>query len=135
MKVKSESEVTQLCLTLSNPMDCSPPGSPVHGIFQARVLEWGAIAFSGQTFIWPQMSVVLKLRNPCSKPCWGEGPTSRQCPYNVGSEREEVQEWGKKVPNVSLEGAEASMAPQCCAQSSLKQKCRLMHPDVSYFAG
>ena len=48
MKVKSESEVAQLCLTLSDPMDCSPPGSFVHGIFQARVLEWGAIAFSLQ---------------------------------------------------------------------------------------
>jgi len=46
MKVKSESEVAQLCLTLGDPMDCSPPGSSVHGIFQARVLEWGAIAFS-----------------------------------------------------------------------------------------
>ena len=40
MKVKSESEVAQSCLTLSDPMDCSPPGSSVHGIFQARVLEW-----------------------------------------------------------------------------------------------
>ena len=47
MKVKSESEVAQSCLTLSDPMDCSPPGSSIHGIFQARVLEWGAIAFSG----------------------------------------------------------------------------------------
>ena len=46
MKVKSESEVAQLCWTLRDPMDCSPPGSSVHGIFQARVLEWGAIAFS-----------------------------------------------------------------------------------------
>ena len=46
MKVKSESEATQLCLTLSYPMDCSLPGSSIHGIFQARVLEWGAIAFS-----------------------------------------------------------------------------------------
>ena len=46
MKLKSESDVTQLCLTLSNPMDCSLPGSSIHGIFQARVLEWGAIAFS-----------------------------------------------------------------------------------------
>ena len=46
MKVKSESEVTQSCLTLCNPTDCSPPGSSAHGIFQARVLEWGAIAFS-----------------------------------------------------------------------------------------
>ena len=48
MKVKSESEVTQSCPTLIDPMDCSPPGSSVHGIFQARVLEWGAIAFSGR---------------------------------------------------------------------------------------
>ena len=45
MKLKSESEVAQLCLTLSDPMDCSPPGSSIHGIFQTRVLEWGAIAF------------------------------------------------------------------------------------------
>ena len=46
MKVKSESEVAQSCPTLSDLMDCSPPGSSIHGIFQARVLEWGAIAFS-----------------------------------------------------------------------------------------
>jgi len=46
MKVKSESEVVQLCPTLSDPMDCSLSGSSVHGIFQTRVLEWGAIAFS-----------------------------------------------------------------------------------------
>ena len=46
MKVKSESEVTQSCPTLSDPMDCSFPGSSVQGILQARVLEWGAIAFS-----------------------------------------------------------------------------------------
>ena len=46
LEVKSESEVSQLCPTLSNPMDCSLPGSYIHGIFQARVLEWGAIAFS-----------------------------------------------------------------------------------------
>ena len=45
-KVKSESEVAQSCPTLSDPMDCSLPGSSIHGIFQARVLEWGAIAFS-----------------------------------------------------------------------------------------
>ena len=43
MKVKRESEVAQLRLTLRDPMDCSPPGSSVHGIFQARVLEWGAV--------------------------------------------------------------------------------------------
>ena len=47
MKLKSEREVAQSCLTLSDPMDCSPPDFSIHGIFQARVLEWGAIAFSG----------------------------------------------------------------------------------------
>ena len=46
MKMKSESEVAQSCLTLRDPMDCSLPGSSVHGIFQAGLLEWGAIAFS-----------------------------------------------------------------------------------------
>ena len=51
IKVKSESEVAQSCLTLSNPMDCSLPGSSTHWIFQARVLEWGAIAFSRKSNI------------------------------------------------------------------------------------
>jgi len=46
MKVKSEREVAQSCPTLHDPTDCSLPGSSIHGIFQARVLEWGAIAFS-----------------------------------------------------------------------------------------
>ena len=46
MKVKSENEVAHLCPTLRNPMDCSLPGSAIHGIFQVRVLEWVAIAFS-----------------------------------------------------------------------------------------
>ena len=52
MKVKNESEVAQSCPTLSNPMDCGPPGSSIHGIFQARVLEWGAIAFSKPNMSW-----------------------------------------------------------------------------------
>ena len=52
MKVKSESEVAQSCPTLSDPMDSSLPGSSNNGIFQARVLEWGAIAFS--TIVWPE---------------------------------------------------------------------------------
>ena len=51
MKVKSEREVAQSCPTLRDPMDCSLPGSSVHGIFQARVLEWGAIAFLLYTYI------------------------------------------------------------------------------------
>ena len=61
MKVKSESEVAQSCLTLHDPMDRSPPGSSVHGIFQARELEWGAIA-SSNLVTTQQQSVLL---------CWG----------------------------------------------------------------
>ena len=59
MKVKRESEVAQSCPTLRDLMDCSPPGSSVHGIFQARVLEWGAIAFSARS-----LSVTLFLIPP-----------------------------------------------------------------------
>ena len=65
MKVKSEREVAQLCPTLSNPMDCSLPGSSVHGIFQAEVLEWGAIAFSEEwdriIEKWPQFLIIPKI--------------------------------------------------------------------------
>ena len=56
MKVKSEGEVAQSYLTLSDPMDCSPPGSSIHGIFQARVLEWGAIAFFANSTIYIDFS-------------------------------------------------------------------------------
>ena len=59
MKVKSQSEVVQSCPTLSDLMDCSLPGSSVHGIFQARVLEWSAIAFSSHTLI---MLKILQAR-------------------------------------------------------------------------
>ena len=58
MKVKREREVVQSCLSLSDPMDCSLPGSSVHGIFQARVLEWGAIAFSIHSVYRCQITVL-----------------------------------------------------------------------------
>ena len=61
MKVKSESEVAQSCLTLTDPMDCSLPGSSFHGIFQARVLEWGAI------------SLALGFKNPRIESHWIDG--------------------------------------------------------------
>ena len=57
MKVKSESEVAQSCPTLSDPMVCNLPGSSIHGIFQARVLEWGAIAFSGKM---PLLTLIME---------------------------------------------------------------------------
>ena len=62
-KVKSESEVAQLCPTLSDPMDHSPPGSSIHGIFQARVLEWVSIAFSYNCIVIHQFNLLLWGRN------------------------------------------------------------------------
>ena len=62
VKVKSESEAAQSCLTLCNPVDCSLPGSSVRGIFQARGLEWGAVAFSEQgSWGESKMSLLLNL--------------------------------------------------------------------------
>ena len=75
MKVKSESEVIQPCPTLGDPMGCSLPGSSVHGIFQARVLEWVAIAFSinisnihniplyGYTVLWSSIYQLMGIWN------------------------------------------------------------------------
>ena len=78
MKVKSESEVAQSCPTLSDPMDCSLPGSSIHGIFQARVLEWVAIAFSeidtwGGT-IWNFLMIMLVENfKVCNRPKRAKG--------------------------------------------------------------
>ena len=76
MKVKSESEVAQSCLTLSDPMDCSLPGSSIHGIFQARVLEWVAISFSLPCFRHTQISIailVISLKQFRSSQCKESG--------------------------------------------------------------
>ena len=62
MKMKSESEVTQSCPTLSNPLDCSPPGSSVYGIFQARAVEWGAPAFSVTAYSAISLMLNSKIR-------------------------------------------------------------------------
>ena len=59
MKEKSETEVAQLCLTLRNPMDCSLPSSSIHGIFQARLLEWVAVAFSVDHQGSQQLSILI----------------------------------------------------------------------------
>ena len=67
MKVKSESEVAQSSPTLSNPMDCSLPGSSIHGIFQAEVMEWGAIAFSVMKTMNPQRNSVSLKQKKCEE--------------------------------------------------------------------
>ena len=86
IKVKSESEVAQSCPTLRDPMDCSPPGSSVHGIFQARGLEWGAITFSADPLsftqklqgcwlsqlLWPWTCLLFKAAPELQRWEWGE---------------------------------------------------------------
>ena len=72
MKVRSKSEVAQSGPTLSDPMDCSPPGFSVHGIFQARVLEWGAIAFSAGWLCWG-LAMCLAMLGAGSGQQWGPG--------------------------------------------------------------
>ena len=96
MKVKSESEVTQSYPTLSDPMNCSPPGSSVHGIFQARVLEWGAIAFSTK---FPDQG-----SNPDSMH-WRHrvlttGPPGKYCTWIFNSERMPLETVVKTKVNV-----------------------------------
>ena len=70
MKVKSESEVAQSCPTLSDPMDCSPPGSSAHGIFQAGALEWGTIAFSGHKTLADPQTLFSSLISPRQYLVW-----------------------------------------------------------------
>ena len=79
MKVKSESEVTQLCLTLCDPMDCSPPGSSIHGIFQARVLEWGAMAFS----VYVSSVQFSSVAQSCPTPCDPMNHTAHQASLSI----------------------------------------------------
>ena len=70
MKLKSESEVAQLCRTLRDPLDCSLPGSSIHGIFKERVLEWGAIAFSDYELIellWGVKNLPVNAGDPLEK--------------------------------------------------------------------
>ena len=118
MKVKSESEVVQSCPTLSNPMDCSLPGSSIHGIFQARVLEWGAIAFSG-TWIWelfyPNLSKVVDSTASCCS-C----SVSQTCPT--------LQPHGLQHVRPSC----PSPSPRVCPSSYLLN--RWHYPTVSSFA-
>ena len=85
MKVKSESEVAQSCPTLRDPMDWSPPGSSVHGIFQARVLEWGAIAFSKFIYFNWRLIILQYCSGFCHILTWiSHGHTSVPHPIPLG---------------------------------------------------
>ena len=91
MKVKRESEVAQLCPTLSDPMGCSLPGFSVHGIFQAGVLEWGAIAFSDNGILLLLLSHFSHVRL-----CVTPQTAAHQAPLSLGFSR---QEYWSGVPS------------------------------------
>ena len=85
MKVKSESEVAQSYPTLSDPMDCSPPGSSVRGILQARALEWGAVAFSDTGLLL----LLLLSRFSRVRLCATPQTAAHQAPLSLGFSRQE----------------------------------------------
>ena len=107
-----ESEVTQSCPTLCNPMDCSPPGSSAHGIFQARVLEWGAIAFSVQVPEEP------RNRRPSNR--WPEFWDSE-----LGGEGSSVQRAGPLGSQLSRDPAWLPPTPEAwqACPSGVKRNC------------
>ena len=125
MKVRSESEVAQLCPTLSDPMDCSPPGSSAHEIFQARVLEWGAIAFSeskyevlqtGQCFMSSRNTWRAQVMRTAHQMCQDQHGAVRRPGLEAGhlDPLSRVAglawgwQWGGAFPGVWLEGFTSS---------------------------
>ena len=134
MKVKSESEVAQSCRTLSDPMDCSLPGSSVHGIFQARVLAWGA---SGKPLVEPINSqhCPLSVRNDrmtsLSLSCIGEGngnPLQCSCLEN----RRDGEAWWAAVSGVAQSRTRlkrlSSSSSSTHAQTSIRLSCSYSEP-------
>ena len=109
MRVKSESEVTQLCPTLHDPLDCSPPGSSVHGIFQTRVLEWGAIALS---ISLSSLRIILKI----------EWQLLRDLKTGVenGQEQREIRQSQPQTPSHWSPVAKALPPHQCLQTASLR---------------
>ena len=102
IKVKSESEVAQPCPTLCNPMDCSLPGSSVHGIFQARVLDWGAIAFSSQE----DNEMLLIAKAHFCVPCY-------VCLKNRKWLEVGLEEWWEVTCSVLLNPSVAELVQEC----------------------
>ena len=97
-KVKSESEVTQSCPTLCDPMDCSLPGSSIHGIFQARVLEWGAIAFSVSRPYLDSIPATQIIKDLSEGPCTSSPP----CPGRSFCWSSLLLSWPTSAPNSNL---------------------------------
>ena len=107
MKVKSGSEVTQLCTTLRNPMDCSLPSSSAHEIFQARVLEWGAITFSGHK---------CALSFPTPRHLWSVGKkfSLDSCHSSMGNRYDNVLSRGLQHTSLSCPSPTSEACSNSC---------------------
>ena len=126
MKVKSESEVAQLCPTLRDPMDCSLPGSSIHRIFQARVLEWVAIAFS-------TMQELLLNRFSRVRLCATPQTAAHQAPPSLGFSRQE--HWsGLPFPSPMMKVKSESEVAQSCPSLSDPMDCSLPDSSVHGFS-
>ena len=127
-KVKRESEVAQLSLTLSDPMDCSPPGSPIPGILQARTLEWVAISFSsaGKWNVKAKsLSRVWLLVTPWT--------AAHQAPPSMGFFRQEY--WsGLPLPSpfLLLDGCKCFVDPYLCGEPDLPAQCSPWEQDAEW---
>ena len=119
-----ESDIAQSCLTLCDPMDCSLPGSSIHGIFQARVLEWAAIAFSACLLSRVQLFVTP----------W---TVSYQAPPSVGFFQARVLEWlSISFPRGSSRPQDQSSKQLTSSSASLGAACKFTNTSfVIYFSG
>ena len=133
MKVKSESEVAQSRPTLRDPMDCSLPGSSVHGIFQARVLEWGAIAFSNLfrgihkillTPEFPVEGVRTWVSGVVGRPC----PRSLSTPLHPAPERAAQTRWGSPQDRLVTDGQDQEVNLMVSRQSPFSLTFILLAP-------
>ena len=111
MKVKRESEAAQSCPTLSDPMDCSPPGSCIHGILQARALEWGAIAFSIPHTVGQLSSCARAAEASCPRsvlgnqrsPCKGRPVDHERSPCSLQLEKATQSKSDPEQPGIKTE--------------------------------
>ena len=124
MKAKSEREVAQSCPTLSDPMDCSLPGSSIHGIFQATVLEWSAIAFSGRVG-WGNAicQVWSTAQEPPSRRWVGRGLVLEEARHALGDRQEVAGRRGHSVWTRLVPVARAQQRP-CGREARTWQRVR-----------
>ena len=142
LKVKSEREVAQSCPTLGDPMDCSLPGPSIHGIFQARVLEWGAIAFSNIITrvcysSWPSTNIfilfqfIFLLREDNIAIWWKFKLLRRKC-IHVVKNKFPISLPQSSFPEANIHKSRESSIIHCTAPCSSNYQCILAHDPYQY---